>query len=50
MCIRDRAELLLLDDTLANVQAARAAGWGGALWDGSARLAEVLAEAGRAQA
>jgi putative hydrolase of the HAD superfamily len=40
------AELLLLDDTAANVEAARAAGWGGALWDGTARLSEVLAASG----
>lgn len=40
------AELLLLDDTAANVEAARAAGWGGALWDGTARLSEVLAAGG----
>ena len=36
------AELLLIDDTLANVEAAHAAGWGGAVWDGSERLASVL--------
>lgn len=38
-------QLLLLDDTLSNVEAARAAGWGGAFWDGTSRLAEVLAQA-----
>ncbi|WP_397422050.1 HAD family hydrolase [Phenylobacterium sp.] len=36
------ADILLLDDTAANVEAARAAGWGGALWDGRARLSQVL--------
>ncbi len=36
------AELALLDDTAANVDAARAAGWGAALWTGDARLATVL--------
>jgi putative hydrolase of the HAD superfamily len=39
-------ELLLIDDKAANVEGARKAGWRGALWDGSRRLAEVLAEAG----
>jgi putative hydrolase of the HAD superfamily len=39
-------ELLLLDDRPMNVEAARAAGWGGALWDGTERLATVLARAG----
>lgn len=39
------AEMLLLDDKLANVEAARAAGWRGALWDGTARLEAVLARA-----
>lgn len=38
-------ELLLLDDTPANVSAARAAGWGAALWDGTASLRAVLAAA-----
>ena len=38
-------DLLLLDDTASNVEAARAAGWRGALWDRTARLAEVLAAA-----
>ena len=38
-------DLLLLDDTASNVEAARAAGWRGALWDQTARLAEVLAAA-----
>lgn len=40
------AELLLLDDKFANVQAARAAGWRGALWDGTESLAAVLAREG----
>ncbi len=39
------AEMLLIDDRLENVEAARAAGWGGALWDGTERLAAVLARA-----
>ena len=39
-------ELVLIDDKSANVEGARAAGWGGALWDGTGRLAEVLARAG----
>lgn len=39
------AELLLLDDKAENVEGARACGWRAALWDGSARLAEVLAGA-----
>jgi putative hydrolase of the HAD superfamily len=36
------AEMLLIDDKAENVDAARAAGWGGALWDGTERLAAVL--------
>ncbi|MDZ4371345.1 MAG: HAD-IA family hydrolase [Phenylobacterium sp.] len=36
------ADLVLIDDKAANVEAARAAGWGGALWDGTRRLADVL--------
>ena len=39
-------DLLLLDDLARNVDAARAAGWRGALWDGTSTLAQVLAEAG----
>lgn len=35
-------EMLLIDDSVRNVGAARACGWGGVLWDGSKRLAEVL--------
>lgn len=37
------AQIALLDDKSENVEGARAAGWGGALWDGTGRLAEVLA-------
>ena len=37
-------EMLLLDDTPANVEAARQAGWRGAVWDGSRPLAAVLAD------
>jgi len=36
------AELLLIDDTPANVDAARAAGWGGLHWTGAARLGDLL--------
>lgn len=36
------ADLVLLDDALANVEAAREAGWGGVHWTGERRLAEVL--------
>lgn len=36
------AELLLIDDTPRNIEAARAAGWGGRLWTGEARLADLL--------
>ncbi len=36
------AELLLIDDTPANIEAARAAGWGARLWTGEARLADLL--------
>lgn len=39
-------EVLLLDDTPNNIDAARTAGWGGAMWDGTKRLSEVLATAG----
>lgn len=39
-------EMLLLDDKAENVDAARAAGWGGALWDGTERLDAVLRRAG----
>ena len=36
------AELLLIDDTASNVEAARAAGWRGVHWNGAQRLAEAL--------
>lgn len=36
-------DLVLIDDRAANVEAARAAGWGGVLWDGTRRLADLLA-------
>ncbi|WP_293906200.1 HAD-IA family hydrolase [Phenylobacterium sp.] len=39
------AEHLLLDDSLANVEAARAAGWRGAVWDGTRSLGQALAGA-----
>lgn len=39
-------ELALLDDSPRNVEAARACGWGAALWTAERPLAEVLAEAG----
>ena len=39
-----RSDLVLLDDAASNIEAARAAGWRGAFWDGTSRLAEVLAE------
>jgi putative hydrolase of the HAD superfamily len=35
-------ELALLDDTAANVDAARAAGWRGLHWTGGTRLADIL--------
>lgn len=38
------ADLVLLDDRHDNVEAARAAGWGGVLWDGTRPLAEALAD------
>lgn len=37
------ADLILLDDRSDNVDAARAAGWGGLLWDGTRRLPDLLA-------
>ena len=40
------AEMLLIDDRTENVEAACAAGWGAALWDGTERLAAVLARSG----
>ena len=39
------AQMLLIDDKAENVEAARSAGWRAALWDGSRRLADVLAGA-----
>lgn len=40
------AQVLLIDDSPANIDGARAAGWNAALWDATRPLAEVLAEAG----
>lgn len=40
------AEMLLIDDGVHNVEGARACGWRASVWDGSRRLAEVLADAG----
>ncbi len=37
-------DLALVDDRLDNVEAARACGWRGLLWDGSRRLRDVLHE------
>jgi putative hydrolase of the HAD superfamily len=36
------ADLVLIDDKAANIDAARAAGWGGVLWDGTRRLCELI--------
>lgn len=36
------ADLLLIDDTAANLDVARACGWGGLLWDGTAPLPDLL--------
>jgi len=36
------AEMLLIDDKAENVEAARAAGWGGLHWTGERRLADLL--------
>ena len=36
------AEMLLIDDRTENVEAARAAGWGGLHWTGERRLADLL--------
>ena len=36
------AEMLLIDDKAENVEAARAAGWGGLLWTGEHPLADLL--------
>ena len=41
------AEMLLIDDMAENIEAARVAGWGAALWDGTERLGAVLERAGR---
>jgi len=54
-CIESRpglapTDLLLLDDRPANVEAARAAGWRGPLWDGNATLLSVFAAEGVALA
>ncbi len=35
-------EMLLIDDTPANVEAARAVGWGGQLWTGQARITDLV--------
>ncbi len=35
-------DLLLIDDTIANIDAARASGWMAEHWDGSVRLSEFL--------
>lgn len=40
------AEMLLLDDLTDNVKAAVDCGWAAALWDGTARLADVLRTVG----
>jgi putative hydrolase of the HAD superfamily len=40
------AEMLLIDDRAENVEAARVAGWGAALWDGTELLATLLAREG----
>ncbi len=37
------AELALIDDTAANLDVARACGWGGAHWTGETRLPDLLA-------
>ena len=40
------AELLLIDDLVSNVKAARGCGWSAEVWDGSERLADLLRRAG----
>lgn len=40
------AELLLIDDLLPNVEAARACGWNAVAWDGTQRLTDLLRCAG----
>jgi putative hydrolase of the HAD superfamily len=42
------AELLLVDDTPDNVEAARAAGWRAAQWTGRDRLADLISDLGGA--
>jgi putative hydrolase of the HAD superfamily len=42
------AELLLIDDTASNVEAALAAGWRAAHWTGRDRVAELLSDLGGA--
>jgi putative hydrolase of the HAD superfamily len=47
VCVRtgfSPQDLLLIDDKASNVEAARACGWRGALWDGTRTLAQVLAQ------
>jgi len=39
------ADLILIDDRIDNVDAARSCGWGGVLWDGRSRLADLLPSA-----
>lgn len=39
-------ELFFIDDKAANVEAARALGWHGALWDGSCTVLDLMTEAG----
>lgn len=41
------AQVLLVDDTAANVVAARQAGWHGVVWTGAARLLALVDVAGR---
>ena len=36
------ADLVLIDDTAANIEVARACGWGGLQWTGDARLLDIL--------
>lgn len=42
----DAKDLLLIDDSPRNVEAARACGWTAVLWDGTGTLGEALARAG----
>lgn len=39
-------DLLLIDDSVGNIDGARACGWGAIHWTGERRLADLLAEAG----